>query len=353
MDASRRDGLAAQRDTRHAQSRFMTDAPKPAARRIDAHVHLVGDGSDGSGCLFRTPTLWKRLLAQAMVREVGLPAAVLRGGLDRAMRELILREVTDSGLDAAVLLAQDWPHDDRGEAMTARGGFYVPNDYLLRVCEESGGRLIPAVSIHPYRADACRELERCVSRGAKVMKLLPNCHNADCNAPRTREFWKLMAETKTLFLAHTGGEYTVPVLNRAYESPEVLRLPLECGVTCIAAHGAGSSAPIISRDHTETLVTMFAEYPHLYCDNSALATPNRSGTARRLLRSDARDRVIHGSDFPVPVSGFGPWVRGLVTWGDWREAARERNVFRRDAMLKRAMGFDDACFTRLDGLLRR
>ncbi len=330
---------------------MMTPSPRPL-RRIDCHVHLVGDGSDGSGCLFRLPSPLKRFLARCMLSEVGLDPSVLKGGLDRAYREALLRYVEDSGLDAAVVLAQDWPYDERGEPLRERGSFFVPNDYLLEVCAASGGRFIPAVSIHPYRPDACRELERCVARGAKVLKLLPNCHNADCNAPRTRDFWKLMADTGTVFLSHTGGEYSVPVINRDYESPEILRQPLELGVTCIAAHGAGASAPLISRDHTERLVSMFREYPHLYCDNSALCTPNRAGTAKRLLRSDAVGRVLHGSDFPVPVSGLGPWARGLLPWSAVRAASRDANPLRRDAGLKRAMGFGDETFTRLDGLLR-
>ena len=322
-------------------------------RKIDGHVHLVGDGSDGSGCHFRLASPYRKILARLMLREAGIPVSALRTGMDRVFRESLLRLVETSGLDAVVLLAQDLPHDERGEPLPDKAGFFVPNDYLLRVCAESGGRFIPAVSIHPYRADACRELERCVAAGAKVLKLLPNCHNADCNAPRTRDFWKLMAATGTIFLSHTGGEYSVPVLNRAYEDPGVLRQPLECGVTCIAAHAAGASAPW-GDDHTEKLVGMFREYPHLYCDNSASATPNRARPiTRRLLRPDALDRVIHGSDFPIPSGALGPWLRGLVSWADLRASAGEPNPIRRDAMIKRAMGYPEATFTRLDGLLRK
>lgn len=325
----------------------------PTARRIDCHVHLCGDNSDGSGCFFHLPSAWKKALARMMLKEAGLPVSALTHGLDRGFRDAIIRHLDNSDLDAVVVLAQDWPHDESGRELREKAGFFVPNDYLLDVCSESGGKLIPAVSIHPYRKDACRELERCVNRGAKVLKLLPNCHNADCNKPHTRDFWKLMAETQTVFLCHTGGEYSVPVFDRALENPEVLRQPLDCGVTCIAAHGAGSSAPLISKDHTETLVKMFREYPHLYCDNSALATPNRCKTAKRLLKPDAIDRVLHGSDFPVPVGALGPWLHGLVSWAALRTSAKETNPFQRDADIKRAMGFPEETFTRADGLLRK
>lgn len=326
--------------------------PHDSPRKIDCHIHLVGDGSDGSGCFFQLGTPWKKILARMMLKEAGMPVSALKTGVDRMFRHTLLNLVERSGLDAAVLLAQDWPHDDRGQPLRDKAGFFVPNDYLLQTCKDSGGRFIPAVSIHPYRADACRELERCVKAGAKVLKLLPNCHNADCNRPDTRDFWKLMAETKTILLCHTGGEYTVPVLRRDLEDPAVLRLPLDTGVTCIAAHAAGASAPW-GKDYTEKLCGLFREYPHLYTDNSATATPNRSGCTPRLLKPDAIDRVLHGSDFPVPVSAFGPWVRGQVSLKDWRETNREKNPIRRDYLVKIAMGYPESTFTRMDTLLRK
>ena len=69
-----------------------------------------------------------------------------------------------------------------------------------------------------------------------------------------------MAEKKIIFLSHTGGEMTLPVMKKAYADPRVLTLPLECGVTCIAAHCAGGSYPG-DRDYTDDLLQMFKEFP--------------------------------------------------------------------------------------------
>ncbi|SVD46603.1 uncharacterized protein METZ01_LOCUS399457, partial [marine metagenome] len=44
-------------------------------RRIDCHVHLVGDGSSDSGCKFRTPNLLRSLAARYLLRTTGLPAS--------------------------------------------------------------------------------------------------------------------------------------------------------------------------------------------------------------------------------------------------------------------------------------
>jgi hypothetical protein len=159
-----------------------------------------------------------------------------------------------------------------------------------------------------------------------------------------------MAKAGMVFLAHTGGEYTIPVLNKEYADPRVLRLPVECGVITIAAHAAGRSG-LIDSDYTGELIKMFADFSHLFADNSALATLNRWRTIKKLLPPEVCSRVLHGSDFPVPSGGFGPWIGRQLKWKDFRTISRESNTIERDALLKTAIGFPEETFTRLDGLL--
>jgi hypothetical protein len=63
--------------------------------------------------------------------------------------------------------------------------------------------------------------------------------------------------------------------------------------------------------------------------------------------------MIHGSDFPVPVHGHFAWMRGFVTWRDFRRCEANPNILERDYQLKLAMGFPRECFTRIWTLLRR
>jgi hypothetical protein len=64
------------------------------------------------------------------------------------------------------------------------------------------------------------------------------------------------------------------------------------------------------------------------------------------------ERIIHGSDLPVPIYGHFPWLRGLIDWQTFRRWQKEPNVLERDYQLKRAMGFPPETFTRLWTLLR-
>ena len=209
---------------------------------------------------------------------------------------------------------------------------------------------VPACSIHPARKDAVEELERCALAGAKVLKLLPNCHNVNCSNPTYRSFWETLARLNLPLLAHTGGEFSVPVINSSYADPRVLRLPLETGVTVIAAHGAGKSG-IFDRDYTHILIKMMEVYPNLFTDNSALASPNRWRTIPALLQPNIQTRVVHGSDFPVPCGGFGPWAGRLLSSTDYRASRKIKNPLERDVFLKERIGFHESTFFLLSKLI--
>lgn len=329
----------------------MAGMSEGSLRKIDCHVHLLGDGSSGSGCWLRMRTMVHRLMARIIVHECGLPQAALREGLDELLERRLAGMVRESSLDAVVLLGQDLPHHADGTPLPEKGAFFVPNRHLLAVCGRHPDLFLPAVSIHLGRRDALAELERCLAAGARVLKLLPNCLNVDYSEARHAPFWRMMAEHRMILLSHTGGELSLPVMDHRLADPRLLRYPLEHGVTVIAAHCAGRSG-LWDADHTAVLLGMFKEWPHLYGDNSALSSPVRARTLPAILPAPVRDRVVHGSDFPIAVGGFGPWRMGLIDRETMRRARREPNVLERDVMLKRAAGFDDAQLTRMDQLLK-
>jgi hypothetical protein len=142
----------------------------------------------------------------------------------------------------------------------------------------------------------------------------------------------------------------VPVLNAKFADPRILQLPLECGVKVIAAHGAGKSG-IWDPDYTAGLLKMMEEFPNLFTDNSALASPNRWRTIKHLLDPKIQSRVIHGSDFPIPSGGFGPWMGNLLNKSDYFKSRKIKNPLERDVFIKRAVGFQESTFSRLAKLI--
>jgi uncharacterized protein len=254
-------------------------------------------------------------------------------------------------LSAVVILAQDEVHDDQGRVMRDVGSFYVPNDYVLSLARKHS-EFLPAVSIHPARPDALEELDRCLAAGAVMMKCLPNCQNINCNARGFKKFWERMAEAKLPLLAHTGGEHTLPVIRKDYADPRILKLPLECGVTVIAAH-SGTKSGLFDPEYFHVFSEMTRQFPNLYGDTSAFNVPMRGRHIRECLREPLLSRLVHGSDYPVPVNGHFAWGSGFVRWKDFRRCQKNQNILERDYQLKVAMGFPPEHFTRINRLLRR
>lgn len=320
--------------------------------RIDGHVHVVGNGTGGSGCRLH-PRGVTRFTAGLMLRGMGLPPAALTGDLESLYVGQLLEFLRGSSIDRAVILAHDDAYSESGERLSDRGSLYVPNEYVLGLAR-AHREFLPAISIHPSRPDAREELERCLAAGAVILKCLPNCQAIDWNDRRHTGFLERMAEAGLILLAHTGSERSLPVLAPELADPRVLTRPLEIGVTCIAAH-CGTGTPLLDLDYFDVFVEMTRRFPRLYGDNSALAGATfrlRPEHLRRLRAPELQARIIHGSDVPVPVTGFALWACGLVSWPTWRRSARLRNPLARDAELKRAVGFGEETFTRLGGLLR-
>ena len=315
----------------------------------DMHVHLLGNGASGSGCWINLRGRF-RLQARWMLHHVGLPQTALSGDLDTLYVEQLRRLLEESSLDRIVLLGMDRVYDEFGGLYGKGSLFYVPNEYLLQVTH-AHPEFCAGVSIHPARVDAFDELERCLAGGAALLKLLPNGQNVDCNNRRYQRFWERMAEARLPLLAHTAGELTLPVFRPEYSTPEILRLPLECGVTVIAAHAATQSG-LIDPNYLPVLLKMMERYPNLYADCSAFNLPIRSRYYQLCSEEPLRSRLLHGSDFPVPVFGIWSYLRGQMSYDQYRRIRRITNVIERDFQLKRAVGLPDDVFSRVGGLLR-
>ena len=323
--------------------------------RIDCHVHLVGTGTANSGCWYRPKGLTK-YGEPLMTKAIGLTVDDLHGPeFDQLYVRNLRNYVRDSSLiDQALLLAHELPHTEDGTPLPERSSLYVPNDYVLKVAAEHP-EFLPAISIHPAKKGAMEELDHCLAGGAAALKCLPNVQGIDWNNPRFTPFLERMAEAGLPLLAHTGSERTMPVIDHALASPTVLTRALEIGVTCIAAH-AGTGMMVLDPDYLDVFTSMLEKYPNLYGDNSALAGLSfrlRTSANRTLTSCPVLERMLHGSDLPVPSSGLLPLLGGMIPWDDFRESGKITNPIERDARLKQMLGYDEASYTRAASLLRQ
>jgi predicted TIM-barrel fold metal-dependent hydrolase len=153
--------------------------------------------------------------------------------------------------------------------------------------------------------------------------------------------------------AHTGTEHSFTWAKNEFADPERLRLPLNHGVTVIAAHAAWPGKHNGQRD-VDRLARLMVEYPNLYSDISSLTQINKLGALREVLRREEfRGRLVYGTDFPlINMPLVSAWFFPLdLTFSQMWHISRIRNPWDRDVALKHALGVPAEVFTRAEKLL--
>ena len=318
---------------------------------IDCHVHIAGIGGDG-GYISRkfkwSPSfLMMRHFAGYLFKPIHTEAVV-----DHLLTVLNGSEQ----VDRAVFLALDEVYDDDGTPVPKGTHLHAANDFVAGLAAEHEKVLFGA-SVNPNRADALDELDRVAEMGAVLIKWLPSAQGIDCADSRFVPFYRKLVDLGLPLLPHVGAEHTIPVARgdkamKAFNHPAKLELPLDQGVTVIAAH---CCLPVFfwDPDHSREFLDFMARYDNLYADVSALTLPSgfRARIVRRMAEEFPSDRLLFGSDYPIPVN---PSLRG------WRGEQRRRikraksvtNPMDRNLELLLAMGFDPAMFATTKRLLR-
>lgn len=249
-----------------------------------------------------------------------------------------LRDALDQTpqLDAAVILAFDAVYDREGHLNPALTHLHVKNDYVIELASNHPKMLFGA-SVNPYRKDAVAELERCIQAGAVLLKWLPVTQDFDPAHPKCLPIYEVLAHYKLPLLCHTGGERSLPTLDRTVADPALLEPALKRGVTVIAAH-CGTRSGRQDVDYLPTFVRMAHQYENLYGDTAALNLPTRSYAWETILSDPVvRAKLVHGSDWPIPA--FPPVSQ--LAWADAFSLFWDANWMRRDVLIKQKLGLGD------------
>lgn len=326
---------------------------------IDVHAHLAGVGHGDTGC-WMSPAKYDSVMYRLLRRSLGLANVANSGNVDLAYLERMEADLASAAghaaLDAVIIYPHERTYNDDGTPAAGQE-MYVPNDYAIACARRSqqqptaGGnswRFLPAMSVHPYRPDALDETCRLIDAGAVAMKWLPASQNIDGRDRRCLAIFDMLARRKVPLIAHTGSEHTLRVIRPDLADPDTLTPALQAGVTVIMAHCAASALPW-EKDYTRRFVALARQYPNCYGDTSALAAPGRMRHLRRLLREGIADKLVHGSDYPVPpVAWLALWNLG---WRKTRQLSSIWSSFERDIAIKRALGVPEAVFTKAASLL--
>src|SRR5256712_4349521 len=256
--------------------------PRRRDRVIDCHVHLAALRTEDNGCDISPRSLLGSLF-NVLAWKHDLKAQDAAWSNQKYVNDLLAELRKAKFVEKAVLLGLDGVYDTDGRLDAGKTEFLVSNDYLLRIAHAYPERLWPGVSINPQRRDAIEELDRCVEGGAKLVKVLPNTQGFDPANRRYLPFYRRLARHKIPFLSHVGYEIVLTGQDQSAGDPHKLRVPLEEGVTVIAAHGC-SNGLVAYEPYYRTLLDLVQRYANFFADVSALTLPNRFGMLWRLAR---------------------------------------------------------------------
>jgi len=236
----------------------------------------------------------------------------------------------------AVLLGMDGVYDEHGALDTKSTHFLIANSYVLKIAKAYPDEFCAGVSINPQRRDAIEELDRCVEGGAKLVKVLPNTQGFDPANRRYLPFYRRLVRHKIPFLSHVGYEIVLTGQDQYAGDPNKLRVPLDEGVTVIAAHGC-SNGLVAYEPYYRTLLDLVHRHANFFADVSALTLPNRFGMLWRLQRHpEVHSRLLFGTDYPLSVFHWPCW--GRIGLRDLRTIIRTNNRFDRKYLILKSLG---------------
>lgn len=310
--------------------------------RIDCHVHISAF-QPGHGAM--SPRLVRSLPFRFLRWHFSI--GQLDESADAKLESLLVDQLNACDeLDAAVVLAFDAVYDKQGNRDDVNTHLFIENDYVINLAK-AHRKVLFGASVHPYRKDAIEELERCVKAGAALVKWLPITQGIDPSDPKCYPFYEALAHHKIPLLSHTGGETMLPNVNK-HADPTLLLPAIRRGVTVIAAH-CGTRSTFSEPDYSKAFVRLALEHERFYGDSSALNLPTRWHAYTPILEDErVRSKIIHGSDWPIiPVPH--PVRLGV---GRMFDLLDEPNWFRRDILIKRAIGLTDTDLARGGSVLR-
>ena len=284
---------------------------------VDHHVHLAGIGVGGSNAFVNQKMrTWShpfhRLKFKVYMSAAGV-ASETNADVDFLQRlSGLVANITDHGKHRILGFDKNYSRD--GSVNLDKTEFYVPNEYVFKIAERHPDLFLPNISVNPYRPDAISELERWANRGARVVKWLPNAMGIDPSDPHCDEFYRKMKELDLVLLTHGGEEKAVEAKeDQKLGNPLLLRRPLEYGVKVIVAHcaGLGQNEDLESSNKTQTdnfdlFMRLMDDKRYeglLFGEISAMTQFNRAGKPLTtiLAREDLHERLVNGSDYPLPA----------------------------------------------------
>jgi predicted TIM-barrel fold metal-dependent hydrolase len=320
---------------------------------IDMHVHFGAPDDPESGCYW-SPAFEKTAAYYAILLITGSMFKPMT--IDRVREHLAHQIKTARFVNKTVLLALDEVYDTSGLKHREWTHLHVPNSYLAQWAQQEE-RILFGCSVHPFREDWEEQLNFSLQSQTVLCKWIPSSQLINPADDQCLPFYRKLADLKLPLLCHAGPEYAIPTSDSAYDSynnPKYLRKALDLGVTVIIPHCALPYFWFLDadyQDHYREFLNLMRDADkkgwNLYADVSAIATPLRAPYIAEIIDKVSAERILFGSDYPIPLSEF-TYNRSKNIWTWLRFVAKTmlvKNSLDKNYLVVKKMGFDQRIFT--------
>ncbi len=278
-------------------------------KTVDIHTHLMNPQ-------VRFDRLFDKVTIRFFAQGLGVDAAALMADPYEVYVASMARAIRESEhVERACLFGVDSRLDEQGREIDRDRTVCATTEDTLAADQRYPDTFIPFFSINPRRQNALDLIDEYVERGCCGAKFLQNYWGVDLNDERFIPYYERLVAHKMPLIIHIGSEYSIDSDAR-YERIDMLDLPLECGVTVIAAHmGLGrinfklcfwrnlSQRPYCFDDDYFRMLERLCRHENLYADISAILAPLRARALRHLSKQiDVHHKILFGTDYPVPFS---------------------------------------------------
>jgi len=276
---------------------------------IDIHSHLLNPN-------VRFDRLYDRVTIHFFAKKLGVDPAQLQANPYGTFVSSMAQNIAQSRyLEAACIFGVDSRLDEQGRETDRDNTVCAMTSDVLEVAAKHPKQFIPFMSINPRRNNALDLIDEYVEQGCRGAKFLQNYWGVDLNDQRFIPYYEKLKSHNLPLIIHIGSEYSIKS-NARYERTNMLQLPLEAGVTVIAAHmGLGrinhklcfwrnlSKNPKYFDEDYFTILEMLQQHDNLYADISAILVPLRARALRHLSQQTAiHHKLLFGTDYPVPYT---------------------------------------------------
>ncbi|WP_456444542.1 amidohydrolase family protein [Thiolapillus sp.] len=278
-------------------------------KTVDIHTHLLNPA-------VRFDRLFDRLVIPIFARSLGVePRALKDHPWETYVQAMAQAVATSARVGQTCLFAVDARVDRKGRELHRDGTVCASTHDVLGVARRFPDLFIPFLSVNPLRPDALEQLEDYAGRGCRGAKFLQNYWEVDLNDKRLIPYYEKLRTLGLPLVVHVGSELSI-ASKRQYEGADMLHLPLDCGVTVIAAHmGLGqiehrarpwrnlSRNPRWFDADYHQILALLETRDNLYGDLSALLIPLRARALEHLSRQQhMHHKLLFGTDYPVPFT---------------------------------------------------